>query len=350
MKKLVLLLAVIIGSIIAIFVLLLAYLSVREYRPRDIETVTIQTGKSWALSTNVPLSILAWNIGYAALDASEDFFMDGGTMVRPSSATKIRENLEGIKRIITNLNADIVLLQEVDLDSHRSYNNDEVAFLSAGDGYSSAFVYNFFCPFVPFPVPPIGKVASGLLTLNSYNTSEVVRMSLPVPFRWPVRIANLKRCLLIERVPVGDHELVLVNLHLEAYESGAGREAQTKILVDFLMGEYAKGNYCIAGGDFNQTFPDVSTEQYPVINTEYFVPGTLSSALLPEDWHIVTDTSTPSSRLNNKPYSGDLASTQFYVIDGFILSPNVELLSINTENLDFQYSDHNPIRVKVVLQ
>jgi len=45
---------------------------------------------------------------------------------------------------------------------------------------------------------------------------------------------------------------VLVNLHLEAYDSGEGKIAQTKLLVEFLEQEYAKGNYVIAGGDFNQ--------------------------------------------------------------------------------------------------
>ncbi|HCC38245.1 MAG TPA: endonuclease/exonuclease/phosphatase, partial [Treponema sp.] len=47
----------------------------------------------------------------------------------------------------------------------------------------------------------------------------------------------------------------MVNLHLDAYESSGGREAQTQMLLDFLYREYAKGNYCIAGGDFNQSFP-----------------------------------------------------------------------------------------------
>ena len=50
-------------------------------------------------------------------------------------------------------------------------------------------------------------------------------MQLPCPFSWPTRIANLKRCLLVERIPIADSdkELVLVNLHLEAYDDGEGK-------------------------------------------------------------------------------------------------------------------------------
>ena len=61
---------------------------------------------------------------------------------------------------------------------------------------------------------------------------------------------------------------MLVNLHLEAYDSGEGKIAQTKLLVEFLEQEYAKGNYVIAGGDFNQTFSREDMEQYPVINPD----------------------------------------------------------------------------------
>ena len=87
--------------------------------------------------------------------------------------------------------------------------------------------------------------------------AQAQRQSLPVPFKWPIRVANLKRCLLVERFTVADsgRELVLINLHLEAYDDGEGKAAQTKMLREFLQAEYEKGNYVIAGGDFNQTFP-----------------------------------------------------------------------------------------------
>ena len=43
---------------------------------------------------------------------------------------------------------------------------------------------------------------------------------------------NLKRCLLIERLPIenSDKELVLINLHLEAYDEGEGKAKQTAIV------------------------------------------------------------------------------------------------------------------------
>lgn len=106
---------------------------------------------------------------------------------------------------------------------------------------------------------PSVRCKSGVLTLSAYQPAQAQRQSLPVPFKWPIRVANLKRCLLVERIPVADsgRELVLINLHLEAYDDGEGKAAQTRQLLDFIHQEYEKGNYVIAGGDFNQTFEGV---------------------------------------------------------------------------------------------
>ena len=47
--------------------------------------------------------------------------------------------------------------------------------------------------------------------------------------------------------------------------------------------------------------------------------------------------------LLNQPYSAGSSGTQFYVIDGFILSPNVEPVSVRTQDAEFAVTDHNPV-------
>jgi len=50
------------------------------------------------------------------------------------------------------------------------------------------------------------------------------------------------------------------------------------------------------------------------------------------------------------PYNPeDTVNTQFYVIDGFICSPNVQIDSVNTVDAQFQYSDHNPVALEISL-
>jgi len=45
----------------------------------------------------------------------------------------------------------------------------------------------------------------------------------------------------------------------------------------------------------------------------------------------------------------DPATTTTTVIDVFLLSPNIKNVSVECINLDFENSDHNPVRIKVKL-
>ncbi len=331
---------------------LIAWLSVTEYKPEPIEDLALLSSSETMLPPDSSLQLISWNIGYGGLGKNADFFMDGGQNVRSSGPNAVGEYLNGIKAFLRQYPDALMLLQEVDLDSTRSYGIDQVAYLS-GEGLPMARVHalNYSTPFVPYPLPPIGKVSSGLYTLSPYKIDLAQRHALPCPFSWPVSTANLKRCLLVSYLPIegSDRQLVLVNLHLEAYDDGEGKIAQTKQLRDFILSEYEKGNYVIAGGDFNQAFPgslDVFTNTHP----EVWSPGILEQDLLPQGWQLAFDLNTPSCRLLNQPYNPeDTVNTQLYVIDGFLLSPNVELEQVETVDLGFADADHNPVRLQVRL-
>ena len=193
---------------------------------------------------------------------------------------------------------------------------------------------------------------SGLYTLSRAEARTAERLSLPCPFSWPVRILNLKRCLLVSRFPVKgtDRELVLVNLHLEAYDSGEGKEAQTRQLVSFMQAEYEKGNYVIAGGDFNQRFTNIDQSAYPVYEGMW-QPGEISADAFGENFTLLMDNSAPTCRSLDKPLAGaGRDGFQFYLIDGFIVSANVQADAAETLDLGFTCTDHNPVRLRFTLQ
>jgi endonuclease/exonuclease/phosphatase family metal-dependent hydrolase len=334
--------------VVLLAVLLILWLSIGEYRPQDREAVAVNGSAQARVPQNQPLELITWNVGYGALGATEDFIMDGGKGVRPAHADEVAKNVWAIQSFLASQAADFVFLQEVDTRARRSYGINEVRDISEPWNGTSAFAVNYRCAFVPYPLFRfMGQVESGLLTLNTFASApEAERVALPVAFSWPVRLAQLKRCLLVERLPVAgsDKELVLVNLHLEAYDSGEGKAAQTKTMAEFLEGEFEKGNYVVAGGDFNQLFP-ASDQVYPLKDPDAaFIPGKIDPQMLP-GWNFLSDISAPSCRLLDKPYTGDRANHQFYVIDGFIVSPNVSIESIQTLDLDFQNSDHNPVKL-----
>lgn len=343
----------IIGFILLALVLLLAlgvaWLTIEEYKPEPVEPAAVEAdGTSTRLTQGQELTVLSWNIGYAGLGKDADFFMDGGEQTGPEDAETVAENLAAIAAYLDGCGADIKLMQEVDTNSSRTYSIDETQALRRGD---SAYALNYSCPFVPYPLPPIGKVNSGVLTVSGSEIESAERVALPCPFSWPVRAANLKRCLLVSYLPIegSDKQLVLINLHLEAYDSGEGKRAQTEQLRDFMQAEYDKGNYVIAGGDFNQSFPG-GTERFENTHGDIWTPGLLEDDSLPQGWRFAYDLDTPSCRLLNQPYDeSDTENTQYYVIDGFILSPNVELESVAGVDLGFENSDHNPVLLKVKL-
>lgn len=329
-----------------------AYLSINEFNPAAKESISITNQTNKSLKTNQSISILTWNVGYASLDAKHDFFMDGGKDVNTESSKNIQNNLAGINKELKTLNPDIAFLQEVDTDSDRSYNINELASLKKTlNNYSNAFAYNFKVPFIPYPWPPIGKVNGGITTFSKYQSNKnATRIKLPTSYKWPVRLAQLKRCLLLERIPLenSDKELVLVNLHLEAYSDYASKKAQLKVMMSLLNDEYAKGNYCVAGGDFNMSFGNVNADLYPIKEKDNYVPGKIENSDLTNDFRFANDSSIPTCRLLNEPYNPKTA--QFYVIDGFIVSPNIEVNKIKTVDLQFKNSDHNPVMMQIKLK
>ena len=346
-------LKILLSVVLAVAVLaagFILYLTVREYRLDGVEpAITRESAEAQELPGSGTLKLMSWNTGYAALGKDQDFAMDGGGKAPAASKAQVAEHLEGMAAKVREVDPDILLLQEIDLNSSRSYRTDHREYYQYAN---DAVGLNYVCDFVPYPWPPLGKIESGVFTASDHDITGSERIALPCPFSWPLRVANLKRCLLVSHFPVegSDHELVLINTHLEAYDSGEGKIAQTNMLMEFVQAEYAKGNWVIVGGDWNQNFPG-SLELYPNEHPDLWEAGVLGEDVLPEGWSFAYDMTTPTCRLLNQPYDpADTANTQYYVIDGFMISPNVELQSVETLDEGFVHTDHNPVVMEVELR
>ena len=347
----------IVGVAALLFVILLLFITITEYRPQDEEPAEVANNTATVkeyVELAKPIDIISWNIGYCGLGAAQDFFMDGGTMVRPSDKKEVEENLAGVIETLKRYPSDFYFIQEMDKSSKRSYYIDQTAALAEALGTALAYTYNFKASYVPYPIPPIGKVSSGVGLFTRYPFTDAYRFGLPVPFKWPVSTVNLKRCMLITRFPLeSGRELITAVLHLEAYDDGEGKIAQTNALIDFIHAEYQAGNYVIAGGDFNQTFPGTQV-RYPLYD-EFWMPGAISGDSLPVGWQFAVDDRVPSCRLNKAPYTPALTDENihkkwpYYVIDGFIVSPNISVVSVETLDESFRYADHNPVKLRVML-
>ena len=187
-------------AVAAAGVLLITFLTVTEYRPTDVEELTVTgTAPGRAFPVGQPVTILSWNVGYGALGKDADFVMDGGGSVPHADQEMVRANLSGIAEVLKREGAAVHLLQEADSNSSRSFGID---FRKQFPLAQNSFALNYSCQFVPFPWPPFGRIQSGLLTASDYDVASAERISLPCPFSWPLRTANLKRCLLVSHLPI----------------------------------------------------------------------------------------------------------------------------------------------------
>jgi len=144
-------------------------------------------------------------------------------------------------------------------------------------------------------------------------------------------------------------EMVVLNIHNSAYDKGGFiKKQQLEYLRKLILTEYEKGNYVIAGGDWNQCPPDFQFDAFSPGQTDGYTQINIEKDFLPADWTWVYDPSVPTNRKVEEIYEeGETFTT---IIDFFLLSPNVEALSVKGIDLDFASSDHQPVRMEFRLR
>ncbi len=334
------------------FIGFVAYISILDYRPDVIEDIEVSGPKASPYKlTHDTFSLLSWNIGYAGLGAEMDFFYDDGVQVRPTKKMG-RKYLDNIKTFIGNQDSvDFFVLQEIDVRARRSHNFNEVDEINRLLQHNhSAFAKNYHCQFVPVPLyEPLGYVKGGMLTFSEFPITEAKRYAYPLIASWPNKLFLLDRCFILTRFPLENgKDLVVLNTHNSAYVTDSIlRIKELNIMKEKMLEEYSKGNYVVAGGDWNANPPNFKPKNG--FNGHKFFPSEvkMNPNTLPTDWTWAYDPTAPTNRQNYKSFvKGENPTT---ILDYFVVSPNIELLMAKTIDLNFENSDHNPVYVKVKL-
>ncbi|MCY6355157.1 endonuclease/exonuclease/phosphatase family protein [Clostridium sp. ZS2-4] len=346
---------IIIGIILILAIIIAAYLvfmTVTDYRPEEIIRLDVENNKEDEIKKKTSLSIVTYNIGYCGLDKERDFFMDGGTESRSISKEKTMENLKGNTEFLKKENSSFILLQEIDMNSTRSYHVDEYRYMKNNlKDYASVFALNYKVPWVPVPIrKPHGKVEAGLATFSKYNIQEANRYQYPGEEKWPRQLALLDRCFIESKFKVEDgKELIIINSHLSAYDKGGViRVQQLEFLKKYINKKYNEGNYIVIGGDWNHLIPGTdpnlfqSTQEWP----EWLKK--IPEDFKPEGFQWAADELVPSNRTLDIPYKKGV--NYLSVIDGFLVSPNIQVNKVKGYSLEFENSDHNPVKMEFMLK
>jgi endonuclease/exonuclease/phosphatase family metal-dependent hydrolase len=329
---------------------LLGFLTLTDYRPPPLQELEIRGSNDTALPGK-ELVFLTWNIGYAGLGKEMDFFYEGGTRVRPSREL-FEKYLNGIRDFLASRDsAGFLFLPETDTWSKRTYYTDETEVLSrALPKYHPVFAKNYSCRFVPQPVAePMGRVESGILVLSAAKPYAATRHGFSVNFPWPQSLFFLKRCFIELRYHLeGGKDLVVVALHNSTFDKGGKlRKVELHELSAFMNREVSKGNYVIAGGDWNSN--PIGFDKSSIVSGDLAkdIEPPIDPGLLP-GFRFVFDPTAPTNRDVNGPYvKGKTLTT---IIDFFVVSPNVRVRSVRTISNGFEFSDHQPVEMKVTLE
>jgi hypothetical protein len=285
------------------------------------------------------ISILDWNIGYAGLGKESDFIMDGGENLLPPSVEIVEKNLAGIQNILSQNKTDLTLIQEASEPDMLNLGVDVLGGLRMSlSGYDWFFTYDFRTQFIPRS----SAVKHGLVSFSRIKTSPVKLIRLPLePTRLQGIIQRQYHIQAREITDVNENAWVVMNIHLSAFDEGGNiRVQQFEKLMQIAKTYYAEGKHVIIGGDWNMQltltdFPNTTKQE------DLFWLKTLPHEKIPTDWKLVFDPNIATVRTNERPYIKNENYTT--IIDGFLVSPNVDVMSVEGIDTNFEFTDHQAV-------
>jgi len=348
-------LRIILVIILALVLLLggiIIYNSLNYYHPVQKEKLSV-TGKGFfKASEDSMVTIFSWNMGYCALGKDMDFFYDGGKTVRPPQEY-FQKYLSGALNFLAKYDTvDMMMLQEVDTSAKRSYYTNEAKLIDQFlPYYYKIFAKNYDVRFVPVPfTSPMGSVISGLMTLSKIKPYEAYRYPYHASFDWPKSLFMLNRCMIYTKFKLpGGKDLVLLNTHNSAFDDAAElREVECYILKAVMLDEYERGNYVVAGGDWNRNPPGFDMKKLNFKEGRKTTEPMLEKNFLPDGWKWVYDPTIPTNRDVAEAYKK--GTTKTTIIDYFAVSPNLDVVDYKTIQSGFENSDHQPVFIRVKMK
>ena len=158
--------AAILVGVVAVYVIYLftTYHRIADNLPLTVEQPAKKGTDVDALAIGTEYTALTYNIGFGAYTPDFSFFMDGGESSWAKSKESVLDTVQGAGDLVASLRPDFALIEEIDLDSTRSYHTDEYALLKEclPEDYT-VFAQNYDSAFLFYPLnQPHGSSKSGL--------------------------------------------------------------------------------------------------------------------------------------------------------------------------------------------
>jgi endonuclease/exonuclease/phosphatase family metal-dependent hydrolase len=313
---------------------------------RSAEELTAMT--TYAAEPAAPsdtLSVMTYNIGYLS------GMTNNAPVVRSESL--YAANMDSVVQMLRRTDPDIIGFQEIDFGAARSFYIHQLDTLAVRLGYAaSATAINWDERYVPFPYsanPAIhfGRVLSGQAVLSRYpivrhERTELARTSRPF---WSDAF-YLDRLAQVVEIAVGRDTLVVINVHLEAFEE-ATRETQARE-VRQIVERYADRPVLLIG-DFNSILP-TARDAHP--------PGEQSAFANDETLALLLDGTALRPAFPDSAYAAPMAEIGTYPTDApsrkidhiFYTPDRIDAVSASVPATPSAPSDHRPVVMRFVMK
>ncbi len=204
------------------------------------------------------LLVMTWNIKFAG--GRVDFWFDGHGDRVILRDWEVIAHLEGLAAKINQVDPDILLLQEVDVDSKRVAHIDQMQWLLDRTRLNyGAYASQWRSDLVP--TRGLGKVDMGIAVMSKFPIGDAQRLALP-QMKTQDRLTRyfyLKRAVLSAKVNLpGGADIHVVNTHTEAFSTGETKRQQIALFKSELDRIDAAGGVFVGGGDLNSLPPGTS--------------------------------------------------------------------------------------------
>lgn len=193
------------------------------------------------------LKVITYNIGYASGDKNN--------LPVKLKREEVEAHLKEMAEALQKENADILLLQEVDFASQRTFYINQMEYLAKAlqlPYAASAVTWNK--RYLPWPYwPPsshFGRMVSGQAVLSRFPITQQTLHQFAKPAENPFwyNWFYLNRISQTLSIHLGEKQLKVVNVHLEAFKEEANQAQHKSLALQILPQD---GEILILGGDFN---------------------------------------------------------------------------------------------------
>ena len=203
------------------------------------------------------IKVVTWNIRWGC--GRLPWVFDSCGDIALSDYESVEVIMGKIADTLNSIDADIVLLQEVDIESKRSGFMDQVQYLLNNTNLNyGAFATRWEVDFVFSD--GLGRVHDGNAILSKYEITDAerIKLSLRTDLDTLVNYGYARRNIIKAKFPElskDGKDLYAVNIHATAFATDHTKQKYINKYIDTLNDIQNDGDYFVAGGDLNSVPP-----------------------------------------------------------------------------------------------